>query len=223
MSIQTHQPENGRISKYVGDRISENNKKLNGKKIQVQKINSIRDPTLNRVKSLKAMVRIDNQIIQLTVDTGSPVSFLSWATAKIMDKSNKARFIPSGKVKLTTKFIDYNKQPICVLGALKTNLRSAGWEVKGATFMVTERKTRRKMGVDLQVQVGIVTTQKPAQKGLSMCEQSKKWKNKIFNNFSNLLETQGISKNHIVSSKFKYPLCPSDSRKGEKNSNSYKG
>ena len=123
MSIQTHQRENKRISKIVGDSISENNKRLNGEKIQVQKIDSIQDPMLNRVKSLRAMVRIDNQIIQLTVDTGSPVSFLNWATAKeIMDKSKKARFIPSDKLNLTTKFIDHNKHPICVLGALKKNL-----------------------------------------------------------------------------------------------------
>ena len=77
LSLQTHQPENERISKYVGDRINESNKKLNGEKIRVQKIDI---PTSNRVKSLKAMVRIDNQIIQLMVDTGRPVSFLNWAT-----------------------------------------------------------------------------------------------------------------------------------------------
>ena len=63
-----------------------------------------------------------------------------------------------------------------MLGALKTNLRSAGWEVKGAMFLVTERKTRCIMGLDLQGQVGIASTQKPAPKELSwfdvlMCEQ----------------------------------------------------
>ena len=63
MSTQTHQPENDRISKYVGDKINENNKKLNGEKIQVQKLDLLRDPTSNRVKSLNVMVRIDNQNI----------------------------------------------------------------------------------------------------------------------------------------------------------------
>ena len=97
------------------------------------------------------MVRIDNHIIQLTVDTGSPVSFLNWATAKeIMGKSSKVRFIPSEKLNLHTKFVDYNKEPIRVLGVLKTNIPSAGREVKGATFLVTERKTRCIMGLDLQ-------------------------------------------------------------------------
>ena len=41
-----------------------------------------------------------------------------------------------------------------------------------------------------------------------MCEQSAGWENFFFNMFRNLFEKQGISKNHIVSSKFKYPLCP---------------
>ena len=70
MSIQTYQWESERVSKYVKDRISEMRNKSNGETIQVQKIDSIRDPTLKRGKSLKAMVRIDNQIKQLTVDTG---------------------------------------------------------------------------------------------------------------------------------------------------------
>ena len=96
MSIQTYQPENERVSKYVKDRINEMRNNSNEKMMRVQKIDSIRDPTLNRVKSLKAMIRIDNQIIQLTVDTGSPVSFLNWAiTKERMEKSNKVRFIPS--------------------------------------------------------------------------------------------------------------------------------
>ena len=160
--------------------------KSNGETIQVRKIDSIRDPTLKRVKSLKAMVRKDSQLIQLTVDTGSPVSFLNWATVKeVMDKSSKVRFIPSEKLNLHTKFVDYNKQPISVLGALKTNLRSAGWEVKGVTFLVTERKTRCIIGLDLQGQLGIVTTQKPAPKELTrfdvlMCEQSEDWKENFF-------------------------------------------
>ena len=102
---------------------------------------------------------------------------------------------------------------ISILGALKTNLRSAGWEVKGATFLVSERKTRCIMGLDLQGQVGIFTTQKPAPKELNrfdvlMCEQSEGWKENFFTKFKNLFDRQGISKDHIVSSKFKYPLCP---------------
>ena len=117
MSIQTHQRENEKISKYVKDRISETRKKSIGEMMQVQKIDSIRDPKLKRVKSIKAMVRIHKRIIQLTVDTGSPVSFLNWATAnEIMDKSSKVRFTPSEKLNLYTKFVDYNKKRLCFGG-----------------------------------------------------------------------------------------------------------
>ena len=166
-------------------------------KVRVKKSDLLRDPTSNKVKSLKAMVRIDNQIVQLTEDTGSPVSFLNWATTKeIIDKSNKARFITSDKLNLVTEFVDYNKQPICVLGAMKTNLRSAGREVKGATFLVTEKRTRCKLGLDLQGQVGITTTLKPDPKELSrfdvlMCEQSEGWKrNSLLNSVSCLSDRE---------------------------------
>ena len=114
---------------------------------------------------------------------------------------------------LATQFVDYDKQAICVLGTLKSNLRSAGWKVKGATFLVTQRKTRCIMSLDLQGQVGISTTQKPAPKELSrfdvlMCEQSEGWKNKFLTKFNDLFVKQGISKNHKGSSKFIYLLCP---------------
>ena len=58
MSIQTHQLKTQRISNYLWYR-----KESKGETMQVQKIDSIRDPKRNRVKSLKVMVRIDNQII----------------------------------------------------------------------------------------------------------------------------------------------------------------
>ena len=41
-----------------------------------------------------------------------------------------------------------------------------------------------------------------------MCEQSEGRKDKFFNKFRNFFDRQGISKKHIVSSKFKYTLCP---------------
>ena len=88
-----------------------------------------------------------------------------------------AQFIPAEKFKMANQNVEYNKQLNCVLGLLKTNLRSAGWDVKDATFLMEERKTRCIMGLDLQGQVEISTTQKPALKELSrvdvlICEQS---------------------------------------------------
>ena len=171
-------------------------------------------------------------MIELTkaikVDTRSPVSLLNWATTKeIIDKSNKARFIPSDKLNSATQFVDYNKQPICVLGALKTNLRPASLEVKGATFLVTERKTKCTMGLDLLGQVGIATTQEPAPRELFrvymlMCEQTEGWKNKFFGKISDLFDGQGISKKSHCKFKIQVPSM-SDSRKREKNPISYSG
>ena len=91
VSIQPHLSEGERISREVGGSIHERNATTLGEKVSVQKIDLLRDPTSNEIKSLKAMVRIDNQIIQLTVDTGSSEYFLNWSTRKeIIDKSKRA-------------------------------------------------------------------------------------------------------------------------------------
>ena len=60
MSKQPQRPEAKRISKYVGDRINENNKQLVGEKVRVQKNDLLRVPTSNKEKSQKAIVRIHN-------------------------------------------------------------------------------------------------------------------------------------------------------------------
>ena len=47
------------------------------------------------------MSRIESQILQLTVDTGSPVFLLKWATTKeIIEKSKQAQLIPADKLNL---------------------------------------------------------------------------------------------------------------------------
>ena len=127
------------------------------------------------------MVRIDHQIINMTIGTGSPVSFLNWATAKqILETSKNTKFTPRENLNLTAQFVDYNKQPINILGAITTTIRSAGWEVVGALFLITERRTRCILGLDSQSKVGIHTTQKLAPKDKTridvlLCEQSEGW------------------------------------------------
>ena len=83
----------------------------------------------------------------------------------------------------------------------------------GISFLITERRTRCILGLDLQSKVGIHTTQKLAPKektrfDVLLCEQSEGWKNKFNSKFKDLFDRQGCSKNHVVSKKFKYPLCP---------------
>ena len=95
----------------------------------------------------------------MTIDTGNRVSFLKWATAKqILEECPKTKFMPAESLNLSAQFVEYNKQPILILGALKANIRSGGWNVKGVSFLVTERGTRCILGLDLQSKIGIPTT-----------------------------------------------------------------
>ena len=41
-----------------------------------------------------------------------------------------------------------------------------------------------------------------------LCEQSKGYKQQFYFNFKDLFNRQGDLKNHVVSTKFNYPLCP---------------
>ena len=46
----------------------------------VEKIEVRRNPQSHQIKALKALVKIYSDILNMTIDTGSPVSFLNWAT-----------------------------------------------------------------------------------------------------------------------------------------------
>ena len=123
--------------------------------------------------------------------------------------------------------MDYNKQPILNLRALYSNLRSAGWEAKGSTFLVTERQTRYIMGLALRRQVGISTIQKPAPSELSrfdvlLFEQSEAWKNKFLTKLKDLFEMRGISKKSHGEIKNQEPPLP-DPREREENTIPYTG
>ena len=92
----------------------------------IWKIDIRRNPQSHQTKALKALVRINNQIINMTIDTGSTVSFLNWTTAKqLLDRSSETPFIPAEKLNLSAQFVDYNKDPFLMLGAIQANIRSA--------------------------------------------------------------------------------------------------
>ena len=183
-------------------------------KLETKKIDIRKDSTSGRKKSLKALIRIDNQITNMTVDTESPISFINWTVTKqILDSSGKIQFTPVEKLNLPAQFVDYNKKPIAILGAVKAKIRSGGWEVPDATFLITERRTRCILGLDLQIKVGITTTQRLAPKKKSrfdimLFEQSGPWKEKFYDDFKPLFDRKGRSIHHVVSTTFKYPLCP---------------
>ena len=203
------------INRYIEEKVRGNRgSEVGVNKLETKKIGSRKNSTSGRMKSLKAQIRIDNQIINMTVDTGSPISFLNWAVAKqVLDSSEKIQFTPVEKLNLPAQFVNYNKRPIAILGAVKAKIRSAGWENPGATFLVTERRTRSILGLDFQNKVGITTTQRPAPKKKSrfdimLCEQSEAWKEKFYDDFKNLFDRKRRSIHHVVSTTFRYPLCP---------------
>ena len=164
----------------------------------VRKIDIRKDPKSHQIKALKSLVRTDKQIVNMTIDTGSPVSFLNWTTTKqLLEGARKIKFIPAEELNLTTQFADYNKQKIQILEALCTSIRSAGWEVQDASLLLTERPQRCMLGLDLQGKLGIHTSQKSAPS-----------KRKFYKKFLSLFDRKGESKNHVDNTNFKYPLCP---------------
>ena len=116
------------INRYIEEKVKGNRGSETGvNKLETKKIDIRKDSTPGRMKSLKALIRIDNQIINMTVDTGSPISFINWTVAKqILDSSGKIQFTPVKKLNLSAQFVDYNKIPIAILGAVKAKIRSAG-------------------------------------------------------------------------------------------------
>ena len=146
------QPGAERTKKKV---VIQMNSKINEKKSSttqvIKQIDIRRNPRSHQIKAIKTLVRVRNQIINMTIYTESPVSFLNWTTAKqLLNGSSKIEFIPAKKLNLTMQFLDYNKHPIQILGALRANIRSAGWEVQDASLLVTERRARCILGLDLQ-------------------------------------------------------------------------
>ena len=213
MAIEAELSSLEQIDEYIKQQANRKQERRDSGK-DIQKVDIRRNTRSQQIRSLKALVRIDHQMINMTIDTGSPVSFLNWATAKqILENSKNTKFTPRENLNLTAQFVDYNKQPIKILDAITTTIRSAGWEVVRASFLITERRTRCILRLDLQSKVGIHKTQKLAPKektrfDVLLCEQSEGWKNKFYNKFKDLFDRQGCSKNHVVSTKFKYPLCP---------------
>ena len=85
--------------------------------------------------------------------------------------------------------------------------------MKGVLFVVTERRTRCILGMDLPSKIVTNTTQKtaPTEKSrfdVLLCEQTKSCKQLFYNKLSDLFDRLGSSKNPVVNKNFKYPLYP---------------
>ena len=94
MAIETELSSMEEIDEYIKQQ-SNRNWDIKKSSKDIQKVDIRRNTRSKQIRSLKALVRIDHQIINMTIDTGSPVSFLNWATAKpILDSSKNTRFVP---------------------------------------------------------------------------------------------------------------------------------
>ena len=117
MSIEQNNSRMEKINRYIEEKLEKKNRDGNIKKqLEMRNIDIRRDPTSEKMKSLKALVRIDKHIINMTVDTGSPIFSLNWTVAKqILDSSGKVKLTPSEQLNLPAQFVDYNKHPIVIL------------------------------------------------------------------------------------------------------------
>ena len=102
-------------------------------------------------------------------------------------------------------------------GAVCANIRSAGWEVKDAYFLVTERKARCILGLDLQGKLGIHTSQKSAPVNRSrfdvlLCEQSEGMKHQFYKKNFITFRSTGRIKTSCSQHEIQIPVM-SDTRK----------
>ena len=152
----------------------------------------------NKMRSLEACIRAGNSFISVTVDTGSPSSFLNKKTADKLLADPEARASMSDPdPQLQSRFVDYNKNFIKIVGVLTADISSDGWKVQGARFLVVEKK-RCLLGLDLQPKIGIETRQrpfradrKPAAELPCLSIETEVWKNYFVSKYGEIFTRQG--------------------------------
>ena len=92
-------------------------------------------------------------------------------------------------------------------------MSSSGWKVEEAHFLVSENRTRNLLGLDLQYQLGVVTTQLTAEfvhmlEDKSQNPISEYWGSLFASKYAHVFSRLGRSKNHKVYTNFKFPLVP---------------
>ena len=91
--------------------------------------------------------------LKATVDTGSPASFVNKTTVEYIVKSVHAAVVINEKeCPIDTVYVNYSRKRIELLSSL-------GWNVKSAKFLISENRTCCLLGLDLQSQFGVRTTQ----------------------------------------------------------------
>ena len=118
------------------------------------------DAAMGKLRCIQITLRCGKTFFKATVDTGSPASFVNKRTADYIMKS-----VPAAKVfseqecPIDTVYVDYNRKRIELLGTLIVNVSSLGWHKKSEKFLISQNRTRCLLGLDLQSQLGVRTTQ----------------------------------------------------------------
>ena len=113
-----------------------------------------------KTKCLRTTLKTRGSLFSATVDTGSPASFVNKRTAEtLLQKDPNAKIISLDKNPLSTTYVDYNHKPIKLFGILEIDIYSNGWRLQGAKLLISENRTRCLLGLDIQPDLGIVTSQ----------------------------------------------------------------
>ena len=132
--------------------------------VQINSIELLRS-NKGKPRSLSTQLRTGLSFFYSTIDTGSPVSFINKRTCDLILQRNPSfHFRDVARYPIDTLYVDYNKKPIRLLGSVCLPVSSSGWKVEEACFLVSENRTRNLLGLDLQEQLGVVTTQMRAER-----------------------------------------------------------
>ena len=165
-------------------------------------------------RSLSIQLPSGHSFFYSTVDTGSPVSFLNKRTCdSLLQWNPSVEFRDITRYPIDTLYVDYNKQPIRLLGSIQIPISSSGWKVDNAQFLISENRTRNFFGLDLQEQLGVVTTQMKAESVqlLETCSSgpiSEYWSSFFARKYAHEFSRLGRSEHHKVYTNFKFPLVP---------------
>ena len=181
----------------------------------VKKLEVVNAATV-KLRSIQITLRCGKTFFKATVDTGSPSSFVNKKTADYIVKTvPSAKDFSNQERPIDTVYVDYNRKRIELMGTLILDVSSLGWHVKSAKFLISENRTRCLLGLDLQSQLGVRTTQVRPERSLvgevslsNLNETSESWKTHFHQKFHRVFSRVGRAKNHQVFSTFKSPLVP---------------
>ena len=127
-----------------------------------------------KIRCIQITLRCNQTLFKATVYTGSPASFVNKRTAEFLIKqATSAVVLDKTECPIDTVYVDFIRKKIKGFGTLIIDVSSLNWNVKSVKFLVPENRTRCLLGLDLQSQLGVRTTQvRPPSPLLGIISQS---------------------------------------------------